>query len=199
MKSARIAKRVGLGAVIAVILLLVLLYLGLAFGWVEVTSEEPSSDTFGMPVTDGEEADDWPFEGFPIEGYSSFEEAEQVAGYHVPRPSPEYPASFGRTHLRWFPQFERPLSETHYSYPPDPSSFIYVLVRPSYFSNDPTKLRSGRPMTVGGKSGWMLPDEDDYKLDYPCGEVDGYEVWCNVSASKDIGWEAFEHFVSTLE
>jgi hypothetical protein len=158
-----------------------------------------SGDETAAGLADQQEKASQFFDAFPLKEYASFEEAEQAAGYHIPHPSPEYPPSFGRTHLRWFPQFERPLSETHYSYPPEPSVFIYVIVSPSYFSNDPATLTSGHSMTIGGKSGWMQPDDDDFLFNYPCGQVDGYEVWCSVSALKEIGENAFEQFMSTLQ
>jgi hypothetical protein len=158
-----------------------------------------SGDETAAGLADQQEKASQFFDAFPLEDYASFEQAEQVAGYHIPRPSAEYPPAFGRTHLRWFPQFDSPLSETHYTYPPEPSTFIYVIVSPSYFSNDPSKLTSGSATTVGGKNGWMQPDDDDFVFNYVCGEVDGYQVWLTAWALKEIGLEAFDHFVSTLQ
>jgi hypothetical protein len=136
----------------------------------------------------------------PIKSYSSFDEAEQVAGYHIPRPSPEYPVAFGLTHLRWFPQFERPLSSTHYTYPPVAPTSIDVIVAPSYFFGGDEERFTGREhTTVGGKSGWLKEGDMSFFFSFVCGEIDGYNVWCAPSAPKEVGWEAFEHFVSTLE
>jgi len=206
MKAVGKIKAVALGTVIAVGMLVVLFGALLASDCVQIESKEPSSETLDAPsaqgaaaATDQEEKASEFFGAFPAKSYTSFEEAEQAAGYHIPRASPDYPLALGVTHLQWFPQFDRPLSETHYTYPPLPSTFIYVIVMPSYFSRDPSDWTSGRAMTVGGKAGWMPPDDSMFRFSYPCGQVDGYEVWCHMRGDKKIGWEAFDHFVSTLQ
>jgi hypothetical protein len=206
MKGIGRGRTIVLGIVLALALFWSLVFVSIVFDWVEIGVEDPPPDSLYMPssegaatATDEEGEASWPFEQFPINEYSSFEEAEEAAGYHIPRPSSEYSLKFDLTFLRWFPQLDRPASETHYTYPPQPSISIVVMVSPSYFSNDPSKLTSGPAMTVGGKSGWLFPDDDQFVLNYTCGEVDGYDVWCGVSAPKEIGWEEFEHFVYTLQ
>ena len=139
---------------------------------------------------------------YPVKSYASFEEAEQVAGYHIPRASAEYPVAFGETTLQWFPQFDRPKSETQYIFPPvgDTPISVGVRVAPSYFypKGDETAT-SGKPMTVGGKTGWMLREDIAWVFVFDCGSVDDVKVWCQVTGVKEIGWEAFDHFVSTLQ
>jgi hypothetical protein len=140
------------------------------------------------------------FEAWPLKSYTSFEEAEQVAGYHIPRASDEYPVAFGLTHLQWFPQFERPISNTEYTYPPLAPTSMGVVVGPSYFfGGDEESVAGKEHTTVGGKSGWLKEGDMSFFFDFICGEVDGYNVWCGASAPKEVGWETFEHFVSTLE
>jgi hypothetical protein len=139
--------------------------------------------------------------GYPIKEYSSFEEAEHEAGYHIPRSS-EYPLAFGKTTLQWFPQFERPNSETQYVFPPvgDTPISVGVHVLPSYFYPEGDKTAtSGKPATVGGKNGWLDDGETAWIFVFDCGTVDGVKVWCQVMAVKEIGWDAFDHFVSTLQ
>jgi hypothetical protein len=138
-------------------------------------------------------------EGYPIKEYSSFEEAEAAAGYHILR-SPAYPL-MAKTTLRWFPQFARPASGTSYILSSPPALRINVEVFPSYFYADGDKTAtSGNPVTVGGKAGWMLEDTDTaWTFVFQYGSVDGLKVWCQVRAVKKIGWEAFDHFVSTLQ
>jgi hypothetical protein len=139
-------------------------------------------------------------EAYPVKSYTSFEEAEQVAGYHIPRASSEYPVGYGLTHLQWFPELERPFSETQYTYPPLAPTSIGVTVTPSYFyQGGDTGATDGEPMTVGGKTGWMNEDQTAWVFIFGCGSVDHVNVWCQVTGVKEIGWEAFEHFVSTLQ
>jgi len=207
MKAVAKIKAIALGTVMTVGLLVVLFGILLASDCIRIEKKEPSSETLGAPTAEGlasatgqDDASSWPFQGFPLGQYASFEEAEQIAGYHIPRPSAEYPVAFGQTHLRWFPQFERPASTTQYTFPPLAPTSIGVIVSPSYFAAEGDEaMMSGRSMIVGGKSGWMLPDDTSFVFNYLCGEVDGYNVWCSAGAVKDIGWEAFEHFVSTLQ
>jgi hypothetical protein len=139
------------------------------------------------------------FEG--LESYTSFEEAEAVAGYHIPRPSSEYPVAYGLTYLQWSPKSrERPLSETKYHFVPIPDVAIGVVVRPSYSYPEGDKTAtSGESTTVGGKAGWMLREDTAWVFVFECGSVDDVKVWCQVTAVKEIGWEAFDHFVSTLQ
>jgi hypothetical protein len=140
---------------------------------------------------------------YPVKSYASFEEAEQVAGYHIPRPTPEYPIAYNLTHLQWFPQFDRPFSETHYGLPPvgDTPMWAQVNVSPSYFYYEGDKgATRGEPTNAGGKAGWMAPGYDkSWVFIFECGAVDDVKLYCQVMAGKDIGWEAFEHFVSTLQ
>jgi len=140
---------------------------------------------------------------YPVKGYASFEEAEQVAGYHILRPSSEYPIAYNLTNLRWFPQFDRPFGETHYGLPPvgDTPMWAQVNVSPSYFYYEGDKgATRGEPMTVGGRAGWMAPGYDkSWVFIFECGAVDDVKLYCQVMAGQDIGWEAFDHFVSTLQ
>lgn len=139
---------------------------------------------------------------YPFKSYTSFEEAEQVAGYHIPHASAEYPVAFGHTTLQWFSQLDRPKSDTQYVYPPlaGTRTSIGVTVSPSYFypKGDET-VTSGKPMTVGGKAGWMLEEGFAWIFAFECGSVDDVKVWCQVMAGKEVGWEAFDQFVSTLQ
>jgi hypothetical protein len=139
------------------------------------------------------------FESF--KSYTSFEEAEQVAGYHILRPSSEYPVAYGLTYLQWSPRNrERPLSETNYTYPSIAPGGIRVNVVPSYFYPEGDKTAtSGKPLTVGGKAGWLDEEHINWVFVFDCGSVDDVKLWCQVTAGKEIGWEAFDHFVSTLQ
>lgn len=142
----------------------------------------------------------------PNKDYTSFEEAEQVAGFHIPRPSPDYPVAYGLTHLQWFEGLERPQSRTIYWFtPPDwgmgrPGVGIGVDVAPAYYSPDgyPTSI-DGRATAVGGKSVWLIEEEFAWVFIFDCGSVDDVKVWCQVTGPKDIGWDALDHFVSTLQ
>jgi hypothetical protein len=204
-------RRVQLTLAIATLPVIIAVLAGLAIYTGLWASQDSSADPWSPSAQETVELMDQAetarqfFEAFPTKSYTSFEEAEQVAGYHIPRPSDEYPLAFGLTHLTWFPQFERPLSETLYVCPPldpldpNPTSFI-VIVAPSYFSSLGDEGRmSGQATTVGGKTGWAKPTDISFVFNYLCGEIDGYNVWCSVSAPKEVGWEAFEQFVSTLE
>jgi hypothetical protein len=136
-----------------------------------------------------------------LKKYTSFEEAEAVAGYHILRPSSEYPVGYGLTYLRWLKDHERPLSQTQYTFPSLANTSIGVEVGPSYYYPEGDKtVMSGKPMTVGGKAGWMLEDTDiAWVFVFECGSVDDMKVWCQVTAVKEVGREAFDHFVSTLQ
>jgi len=137
---------------------------------------------------------------YPFKSYASFEDAEQVAGYHIPRASAEYPVAFDQTTLQWFPQFDRPKSDTQYTFPPLAPTSIGVNVAPSYFYPEGDKgATSGKPMTVGGKTGWMDDGKTAWVFVFDCGAVDDVKVWCQVTGVKEIGWESFDHFVSTLQ
>jgi hypothetical protein len=198
--------------VIAVCLLLavclvLLAGLGAFAACLEYEREEPSSvnpDTSdaqaALPVMDQYETARSFFENAPLKQYSSFEDAEREAGYHIPRASPEYPVGFNQTTLQWFPQFDRPISTTLYTYPPLAPTSIYVVVGPSYYSRHGDEARmTGEQATVGGKKGWIYPSDTSFEFNYLCGQIDGYNLWCGAAVVKDIGWEAFEHFVSTLQ
>jgi hypothetical protein len=208
MKGIARPKAVGLGIVFALGLLFTLLLVSVAFDWVEVTSDgEQSSEMLAAPNAEGsapaagqDDSSPWPFQGFPLGQYASFEEAEQIAGYHIPRPSAEYPVAFGQTSLRWFPQFDRPLSTTEYTYPPLAPTSIGVGVLPSYFyPHGDEGATEGKQTVMGSKSGWLKELDYSFTFTYGCGEVDGYNLWCSVSSPKEVAREAFEHFVSTLE
>jgi hypothetical protein len=198
--------RVQLTLAIAALPVTVAVLAGLAI-YTGLGADEDSSGNPGSPsVQETVEAMDQAeiasqfFEAFPTKSYTSFEEAEQVAGYHIAHPSDEYPVAFGLTHLRWFPQFDRPLSSTHYTFPPLAPTSIGVNVKPSYYypEGDKTAM-DAEPMTVGGKTGWMHESETAWIFIFECGSLDGYRLWCQVMCVKKVGWEAFEHFVSTLE
>ena len=208
MKAIAGTKAVALGIVLTFGLLFTLLLVSVAFDWVELTSDgEESSEMLAAPTaetlasaTGQDDASSWPFQGFPLGQYASFEEAEQIAGYHIPRPSAEYPVAFGQTSLRWFPQFDRPLSETQYTYPPLAPTSIGVIILPSYFyPNGDDSATNGEQTSVGSKSGWMNEGGYSFSFTYGCGEVDGYNLWCSVSAPNEVPREVFEHFVSTLQ
>lgn len=116
---------------------------------------------------------------YPVKSYASFDEAEQVAGYHIPRASPEYPVAFGETTLQWFPQFDRLNSETQYIFPPveDTPMSVGVNVALSYFYPEGDKgATSGKPMTVGGKTGRMDDGKTAWVFVFDCGSVDDVKV-----------------------
>jgi hypothetical protein len=207
MKATAKFRAIALGTVIAVGLLLCLLVVAVAFDWVEIKGGQPPSKTLDAPTAGGtqptaeqEGKTPWPFEGFPLQDYTSFEEAERVAGYHIVRPSAEYPVSFGRTHLQWFPQFDRPLSTTEYTFPPLAPTSIGVIVNPNYANSKHDRALPGYHQTeVGGRAGWLKEGDLSWFFDFSCGEIDGHDLLCSVNAVKEIGWDAFEHFVSTLQ
>ena len=93
------------------------------------------------------------------------------------------PVASNLTHLRWFPQFDRPFSETHYDVPAaETHARSSVDVKPSYFYYQGDKgATDGEPMTVGGKAGWMLTEDDiGCVFVFHCGSVDDVKVWCQV-------------------
>ena len=123
-----------------------------------------------------------------------------MAGYHIPRPSAEYPVAFGQTSLQWFPQFDRPLSTTEYTYLPLAPTSIGVGVLPSYFyASGDEGATQGKETIFGSKSGWLKELGYSFTFTYGCGEIGGYNLWCSVSSPKEVPREAFEHFVSTLQ
>jgi len=153
-------------------------------------------------------------DGFPklkhreprTERYASVEEAEEAAGFHIPRPGPEY--SVESTTLEWWGHDDRPVSYTSYHGPGLESRFISVTValREEY-PDDPgyraMLAQLGMSTTIGARTGWLTgwndPARASRRFTFECGSLDGAALWCEVSAAKDIGRDVFEAFIATLE
>jgi hypothetical protein len=139
-------------------------------------------------------------EASETEYYASIEEAEQVAGFHIPRAGPEYPVNY--TLLTWDPGKDLPLSETSYEVPGIPRRFFGLEVGPRYYYPYPTQDRptvEGEPMTIGGKSGWIVSENEfGWDFAFECGSVDDLTVWCEAGRGRDEGFDAFEAFIASI-
>ena len=121
------------------------------------------------------------FDLYPVKGYT-LAEAERVAGFHIPRPSPVYQVAFAtsETHLQWFPGRTRPVSKTEYWVPNTNRSSIGVSVGPSYYWGGDSTWTNGEATTVAGKDGWLIEKGSGLHFAYRCGSVDEATLWCVV-------------------
>jgi hypothetical protein len=163
---------------------------GIACGSARPPSDDQTGTTTGVPS--------YVFDDVRELDFTSVEEAANVAQFDIPQPSAAYPMATGKTHLRFLPQFERPVSETQYAYVPlFPTSFT-VNVGPSYFWRGDETWTSGMPTQIGGLEGWMSEDGFVRDFAYKCGAIDSVTVWCVVRAPLKIAKPDFEAFVDTL-
>jgi hypothetical protein len=129
--------------------------------------------------------------------YNSIDEAEAVAGFHIPRPpADKYSLAFGQTHLRG--GFGRPFSTTNYKYGPGDSDALGLDVAP-ITDWAAGALQRGNRKAVGGRDGWMITDSIGGEFAFHCGDThDGIEVWCQVTAPRGLGLQGLNEFVASL-
>ncbi len=187
------------GVVALVLLALVLLVHGLR-GWVAVVITIPVVALVGIWVLFAVDLIEITREEPESEYYASIEEAEQVAGFRIPRAGAEYPAR--HTLLTWYYGKDLPLCEISYEVPGVPRGGFGMNVGPRYYypyPNEDTPTVQGEPMTIGGRSGWMLWEtEGGWGFAFECGSVDHATVWCEVIGGKDVGLDAFEAFIASI-
>jgi hypothetical protein len=144
------------------------------------------------------------FDDFPSKSYTSFEEAESVAGFRIPRAGEAYPVGFGLTHLQWFPGNDMPVSHTEYAYTPQASTSIGIAVGPAslWALKDGTRgeevLTRGDPTTIGDKQGFGNFGETLWLFNFRCGSTGAEDVWCVVRAHSKVGRQGFDEFVSSI-
>jgi len=143
------------------------------------------------------------FDAFPSKSYTSFEEAEAVAGFHIPRAGDAYPVAFGLTDLQWFPGIDAPVSQTEYTYPPLDKTSIGIAVGPAviWSLKDGTPgeevLSHGEPLTIGGKRGFADLREIWF-FSFRCGSTAKEDIWCVVRASPKVGRQGFDDFIASI-
>ena len=135
-------------------------------------------------------------DSFGLKSFSTFEQAEVVAGYHIPRATADFPMRRHETTLRTGRTNARPSSETLYVYPAAPDLALSVDVGPSYYWSDGA-FTNGSPTTIGRWSGWLTTDSR-YSFAFRCGEVDNVELWCIAWAAPELSRDVFERFVAGL-
>lgn len=162
----------------------------------------PPSDAVSTPGQDDVAAGF--FDAFPDKSYTSFEEAEAVAGFRIPRAGDAYPVGFGLTHLQWFPGNDVPVSQTEYTYPPLAPTSIGITVGPAslWALKDGTSgeevLMRGEPSMIGDKQGFAEFGETGWLFSFRCGSTGAEDVWCVVRAHSKIGRQGFEEFVASI-
>jgi hypothetical protein len=131
----------------------------------------------------------------------SFAEAERRAGFHIPRPSGEFPVAYANseTHIRvanggWL------ISATEYSYPPLAPTSMGVTVAASGFWGGDASFFDGdhERVYIGGKDGWMARYENATTFAYACGEMQHETIWCVVRAPNTIPESVLEDFLESL-
>jgi hypothetical protein len=133
---------------------------------------------------------------FTISRFTSFDEAESVAGYHIPRTS-TYPLRWGFVYLQPSPRpSSAPEARAIYVGPRETSLHFHVLA-PGVWSEGPPG-GSLRKATLGGWEGEVLEDEDDYaEFAFQCTEFEGSRLWCVISA-PDQNLDELDQFLATL-
>jgi hypothetical protein len=187
-------------AVVALLLLALVLRLHGLRGCVAVGITIPVVALVGIWVLMGLDLIEITEEQAESERYASIEEAEQVAGFHIPRAGREYPVS--STYLTWYPGEDRPESDTCYDLPGAARRSFSVKVGPYYhfhYAHLGGSIVHGQPMTMGGRSGRMVRDDEvRWRFAFECGSVDDVTVWCEVRGDKDQGLEALEAFIASI-
>lgn len=187
-------------AVVALVLLALVLRLHGLRGCVAVGITIPVVALVGIWVLMGLDLIEITEEEPEYEYYESIEEAEQVAGFGIPRAGAEYPVNY--TLLTWYAGDDRPLGETSYDVPGVPQRAFGLKVGPYYhfhYAHLDGSIVHGEPMTIGGRSGRMVRDDDvRWRFAFECGSVDDVTVWCEVGARKDLGFDAFEAFIASI-
>ena len=137
--------------------------------------------------------------GFGFRSFATFEEAERVAGFHIPRPSSNYPVGYNQTNLRDANSpNRRPLSTTQYIFVPLAPTSIGIDVAPASDWDVPA-IESGTPTSIGAKHGWMTrQDNVAFVFAYVCGTVGNEDLWCFVRAPAEVGIDAFNEFVNSI-
>ena len=128
--------------------------------------------------------------------FNSIASAEDVAGFHIPVPAPEFPMGFGLTYLRVTPSGAI-LSSTQYTYPPLVPQSIGVDAGPAAAFNT-SDFASAPTVTVGDKTGYLLErDSTAFQFAYDCGDP-GRDFWCVVQSPSEVSFDEFSRFVSTI-
>jgi hypothetical protein len=136
---------------------------------------------------------------FSANEFFSISAAEAAAGFHIPVPSEYYPLGFGRTYLRRAQDGSGTFSTTQYTFPPLPSHSIGVDAGPSSVFNTEGFKRK-EPRTIGAKRGWLLRNDGKaIQFAYQYGDADGVTLWAVVQAPAEVGLDAFQQFVQSLQ
>jgi hypothetical protein len=151
------------------------------------------------------------FDRFPSGDYESFLEAETVTGFHIPRPSADFPNLHGNTtHVQWLPRVSAPVSRTYYGpLPGGPTErsdsyvrHIWVRVAVSgLFSGGDGDMMQGDRIEFGDKDGWLVESDDGVTrlFNYMCGSFGAETLWCTVAGATEIDIDIFSRFVESLE
>lgn len=150
-------------------------------------------EIFGLPG----DFDPGSFEG-SIREYDSFEDAEEEAGYHIPRPADDFVLLDGtvyvETYLRPEDEEAPAVRSAYVSQDGDQLSF---QVFPSTYDFVEPRSR-GLEKTIGGKEGWIV-DEVMRFFAWECGTAaSGTDLYCLVLADQDIDDSTYETFVASL-
>jgi hypothetical protein len=152
------------------------------------------------------------FERFPSREYESFAEAEEAAGFHIPRPAAEFPNLHGNTtFLQWLPSVSAPVSESYYA--PSPESVQSQLGNPyksnilvrvavsGLFRDGDATMMQGTEVRFGSKLGWLTESVGNYGLlfNYACGNLNAETLWCTVEERNGIDRGTIERFVESLQ
>jgi hypothetical protein len=130
--------------------------------------------------------------------YTSVEEASEYAGFHIPKPSDEFPLANGRTYLRQLPGQPDYLSASHYTYVPlAPTSISLEVGLAHHWRGEETWTR-GQPTLIGDRSGYRIEEDGAYYFAFRCGDANGGGLWCVVRGSDEVPAEAYERLVRSL-
>jgi hypothetical protein len=126
-------------------------------------------------------------DGYRSVTYTSVQEAEQAAGFHIPAAGSEY--SVTDTYLERWGDDGWPSSHTSYAVAGVANRVISVIVEPHDYLDTPryTFVEDGTPTTIGGRAGWIIGEDEAARwrtLVFVCGTVDDLKVWCEVSAHE---------------
>jgi hypothetical protein len=175
----------GAGSAVVAILAVVSILIA-AFQLSQDDSDEPATEGTSVPFPTA----------FEVARFATFAEAEQAAGYHIPNTS-AYQLRWNTVFLQPAPR-GGPVPEASAIYAgPDDTSFYFDIVVPASWPEGPP---SGgiREATIGGWSGLLLEDDDDYvEFAFECGTLSAGTLWCVVKA-PDLGMDEVEQFLATV-
>lgn len=137
--------------------------------------------------------------GLAQQRFDDFTAAEAAAGFHILRPSGDYPiAAGGKTSARMMGGSL--VSMTQYTYPPLAPSSIGVDVAPApKESRHLLEFERAPERTFGAHTGRLLRDDGTaLEFIWYCGGADSPLIWCRVYGSAEIGIDAFGEFVATM-